>query len=324
MPQWLPGTGPIGLTLGASGLYAALVTTCGAFLVLLGTNGRTGPKYPIIRPALNIMKPNYGRLEGEAFFFSINHPPNSPRGRSDYLTLFDWIDGLERYGYNFLERAENMLNFVWDVTLNGQTEEQIRAWLQNNPPPEPGSLRAHNEAVKWEAISPDLKANNVKTGYDMGQAFIMGAARRPAAWFGGGGKAYQNEAESMDQVPIKDLGKRQKYCKAVATKLCRFVIDQAVLAGRLSEEKAAEGFEITLPEISRKDHVKLVNGVPQLATALSLMTGEGWLSDETATRIIAFVVSQLGFEIDAEVELDRAADRPKEGEEDYDDIINQD
>ncbi|MCK4473356.1 MAG: hypothetical protein KAW49_16360, partial [Anaerolineae bacterium] len=35
--EWLPGVGPMGLAAGATGLYAVLVTTWGAFLVLLAT-----------------------------------------------------------------------------------------------------------------------------------------------------------------------------------------------------------------------------------------------------------------------------------------------
>ena len=42
--EWLPGTGPMGLTTGATGLYAVLVTTWGAFLVLLGTTSRSAER----------------------------------------------------------------------------------------------------------------------------------------------------------------------------------------------------------------------------------------------------------------------------------------
>ena len=35
--EWLPGTGPMGLSAGSSGLYAVLATTLGGFLILLGT-----------------------------------------------------------------------------------------------------------------------------------------------------------------------------------------------------------------------------------------------------------------------------------------------
>ncbi len=50
--EWLPGAGPMGLTIGATGFYAVLVTTWGAFLVLLATP-------PLIPP-------NVGEREREA------------------------------------------------------------------------------------------------------------------------------------------------------------------------------------------------------------------------------------------------------------------
>lgn len=268
-----------------------------------GTATRSGKKYAVIREDRNPRSKTYGRLVGDCFFFAINHPPNSPRGRSDYLTLFDWIDGLERYGYNYLERAELMLNFVWDVMLKGFTEEQIRAWLQQNRPPDPGSLRAHNEHVEWKAVSPDIKAHDHVKGYEMGKAFIMGAARRPASWFGEGGKAYQTEAEQFGQVPLKDLDQRQGKIKQIVTLMVRFQIDQAVIHERLSPDDAAAGFQVNVPEISKKDLAKLVNGVPQLATALAVAETNKWISRETATRLFAFVVGQLGMEIDVEAEL---------------------
>jgi len=286
---------------------------------LLGRGGRSGRKMAVIREDRNIQSKTYGRLVGETFFFSINHPPNSPRGRSDFLTLFDWIDGLERYGFNYLERAEFMLNFIWDVVLKGMTEDQIRDWLRDNPAPQPGSLRAHNEAVEWNAVSPDLKAADFKSGFDLGKAFILGSHRRPDSWFGAGGKAYQTEAESMDQVPIKDLSQRQRYCKAILEHVIQFVVDQAVIAGRLSEEKAGLGFMVNMPEISKKDHVKLVNGVPQLATALNLAEQNGWISTETAAGIFAFVVGQFGMEIDSAAELEKVKNQPKEA--DYEDYL---
>jgi len=284
---------------------------------LQGTAGRDGRKMSAIRMDYNPYSKTFGKLVGECFFFSINHPPNAPRGRSDYLTLFDWIDGVERYGFNYLERAEFLLNFVWDVLLKGMTEDEIRAWVRNNPPPEPGAVRAHNENVEWEAVAPDIKAQDFKSGFDMGKAFIMGAAGRPASWFGEGGKAYQTEAEEFGQVPIRDLKERQKYLKYILTMKVQFALDQAVIAGRLSEEKAAKGFTVTMPEISQKELTKLVNGIPQLSTALSIAESQKWIRKETAIRIFAYVCSYLGYDIEAQEEIDAAGKAAPEGEEDY-------
>jgi len=291
---------------------------------LLGSGGRPGRRMAVIRRELDPRKEEYGRLVGECFFFALNKPPNAARGRSDFLTLFDWIDGLERYGYNHLERAEFLLNFVWDVLLKGMDEEQIREWLRDNPAPEPGSMRAHNENVEWNVVSPDIKAHDFSKGFDMAKSFIMGAAGRPESWFGGGGKAYQTEAEVFGQVPIKDLDERQLYCKYIAEQVVQFVIDQAVIAGRLSPEKADQGFQVNMPEISKRDLAKMVNGVPQLATALAVAEDKGWVRNETAARTFISVLTQMGQEVDVEEEMEGIEERGEQGAGSGDDRVTED
>jgi len=288
---------------------------------LRNANGRTSDKLAVIRKDYNVQSKTFDRLVGDVFFMRINAPPNSPRGRSDYLTLFDWIDGLERYGFNYLERAEFLLNFVWDVTLKGMNADQIRDWLRDNPPPEPGSIRAHNENVVWDAVAPDIKATDFRGGFDMGKGFVMGAAGRPSSWFGEGGKAYQTEAEQFGQVPIADLKSRSYMHECILTDIGNFVIDQAVIHGVLSKEKAAAGCKVSMPEISKKDLTKLVNGVPQLASALTIAQNNKWIMPEEATRLFAFFASYLGYEIDAQAQIDAAAKAPKDNETDYEKLL---
>jgi hypothetical protein len=284
---------------------------------LMGRGGGKGKTMEIIRDERSNRSKSYGKLAGDCFFFAINKPENATRGRSDFLTLFDWIDGLERYGFNYLERAEYLLNFIWDVTLNGMNPDEIRQWQRDNPPPQPGSVRAHNDQVAWAAVAPDLKAADTRAGYDMGKSFIMGAARRPESWFGGGGKAYQTEAEQFGQVPIKDLNERQLLTKHIAEYQVQFAIDQAVIAKKLPEKRAEAGFSVNMPPLEQKDSTALMSGVPQLAAALTVAETNNWVSAETATRLFAFICSQLGYEVDAEEELKRAKEKPPEGTEDY-------
>lgn len=286
---------------------------------LMGSGGRPGKKMPIIRKDSGPLSSTYNRMVGECFFWSINHPPNAVRGRSDFLTLFDWIDSLERYGYNYLERAEFMLNYVWDVLLKGMNDEEIRQWLKDNPAPEPGSMRAHNDQVEWKAVSPDLKAADFTGGFDMGKAFIMGAAGRPDSWFGSGGKAYQTEAEQFGQVPIKDFDERQALIGAISEDITQFAVDQAVITGRLSEKKAEAGFTVNMPEISKKNLKDAMNAVPQFTTALTLAENQGWITRETSARLFAMVAGQMGFEYDADEELKNTKPKSEEDEggEDY-------
>lgn len=285
---------------------------------LAGRSGRTGAKYAVIRKETDIRFSTYDRLVGDAFFFKINNPPNSARGRSDYLTLWDWIDSLEQYGFTTIERAGGLLSFIWDVELSGFTQEDIDKWLANHGGvPEPNSVRAHNEHVKWSAVSPSLNAGDLRSAFDMIKSFIMGSAGRPDSWYGGGGKAYQNEAEQFGQVPIKDLDERQQLIGEIMEQVIQFCIDQAVIHGRLTESQAEAGFTVNLPEISKKDFTKLANSLPQTSGALAVAEDRGWIRTETATKIFAGVSGQMGVEIDADAEIAAAKNRPEEGTEDY-------
>lgn len=284
-------------------------------------SGRPSRKYNVLRRDTNIYSKSFERLMGDCLYLSVNHPPSAQRGRSDFITLFDWIDALERYGYNYLERAELLLNFVWDIELKGADETTIREWLRVNPPPQAGSQRAHNENVTWNAVAPDLKAQDMTAGFDMGKAFIMGAVGRPDSWFGKGGKVYQTEAEQMQQVPIADLEQRQEYHKYNIELLVQFVIDQAVIHGMLSAEKAAVGFTVTMPTISKKDMNKIIAGIPQLTAALVVAENQKWVRKETATRMFAFAADNLGYAISADDEIDAAANSLPSDQTDYEALL---
>ncbi len=288
---------------------------------LKGRMGRPGEKYTIIREEADPRKKEFGRLVGNAFFMAINNPPNSPRGRSDYLTLFDWIDSMERYGFNYLERAEFLLNFIWDVLLKGMDEEEIRKWLRDNQAPQPGAMRAHNEQVEWKAVAPDLKAADMTQGFEMAKSFIMGSAGRPASWYGEGGKAYQTEAELFGAVPYKDLDDRQREYTDLLNDVIQFVVDQAVIHGRLSEKQAEAGFSVNMPEISKKDFTKIMNGLPQITTALSIAVSERFITADEATKLFAYAATYLGYEIDAQEMIDAAKSAPDDGGTDYDKLL---
>jgi len=112
-------------------------------------------------------------------------------------------------------------------------------------------------------------------------------------------------------VPVKDLDERQRYCKEILIDICRFAVDQAVIAKRLSEEKAKAGFTVNMPEISKKDFSKLINGVPQFATALMVAENQNWVRSEDAIKAFSLVMAQLGIEVGVEEILEEMGKRKK-------------
>lgn len=278
---------------------------------LKGMGGRSGQVLSVIREGWDPMKREYGRLSGECFFFSINNPPNGMRGRSDLVSSFDFINGFEEGLFDELDRFKLIKSFIWDVSIAGGNEDDIREFLQKNRTPKPGSVRAHNERVTWNAVAPDLKAQDTKALFDFAKTYLAGVQNRPDSWLGSGGKAYQTEAELMGEPTFKDLGSRQRYVKYMLEHVLQFAIDQAIIKGRLKEPKGKPlRAKVSMPEMATKDLKEIVGSLFQLAQALTLAQNQKWVTAETATKLFVNVAERVGIEIDVAEEIRKAASEP--------------
>ena len=282
-----------------------------AAVKLKGTTGRTGRIMPAIREALDPRKSNeYGRLVGECFYWALNKPPNALRGRSDLIHLFDFVNAFEEGIFDELDRIKGIKAFIWDVTLTGADDADIKQFLQNNRAPKSNSVRAHNEQVKWEAVAPSLNQSDNKAFFDLMKTYLAACANRPDSWLGSGGKAYQTEADLMGEPTFKDLGSRQRYVKYMLEYMLRFVLDQAMIHKTLRPPKDGKHVvTVNMPEMSTKDLKKIVDGLFTLAQSLMIAEGQGWISTDTASKLYANMASQSGIEIDAAEEIKAAAKR---------------
>lgn len=278
---------------------------------LKGITGRSGQILSVIREEWDPRKREHGRLAGDCFYFAVNNPPNGTRGRSDLIASFDFISAFEEAIFDEIDRLRFIKAFIWDVELQGATEEDVREFLRKNKTPKPGSVRAHNERVKWEAVAPDLKMHDSQAFLSFLKSYLAATQNRPDSWFGSGGKAYQTEAALMGEPTFKDLGDRQRYVKYMVEYVLRFVLDQAVLHGVLSEPSGARyKVQVSMPEMVIKDLKSIVDGLFQLAQALMIAETQQWVSTGTATTVFASVAKRVGVEIDAAEEIEKAA---KEG-----------
>lgn len=267
---------------------------------------------------------SYGKLVGDTHFFHVNKVSNAKRGISDLLCVADWLDAYDQFLMNIVEKSAFSNAWIWDVTLEGANDEAIAEFLKKNKEPHPGSMRAHNERVKWNAVMPQLAAKDNTDNARLIRGNVHWGTGMPEHWAGFGDYANRATAVEMGEPPMKKLTRRQRYIRHCFAYMVDHAIDQAILAGWLREpvdpEKAREWrkFEVIMPDMSVRDISKIAVAVQQFSSGLMVALQNNLISPDTAVILFATLTGQLGPEIDPEKELkaieelEKAAERERE------------
>jgi len=258
--------------------------------------------------------------DGEAFYFTINDLSNGRRGRSDLLAQIDWLDGYEQFLFGELDRASFMRAFLWDVTLTGATPEEVAKRSKEISPPAPGSVRVHNDAETWAAVTPSLNAQDSSENARLFRNHVLGGATVPEHWYGGGGDVNRSTGESMGEPTFKVLSMRQRVIKHILESIGRYVLRQKAMAHQEAEPDFSDdawNVEAGFPEMTARDTTKYAAALQQIVTAVGLALDRGLLTEPTAVALINAIAGRLGVEIDAETELEAARqEAAKKAEED--------
>lgn len=222
-----------------------------------------------------------GFLDGEIFVFNINKVSFASRGRSDLLCLSDWIDGYDQFLFARLERANILNNYVWDVLLEDADEPTIKKWLENQSIPKPGSIRAHNQKVKWAAVAPNLESYDASKEAQLFKSQILGGAGFPNLWFGEGGETIRAGAVEMSLPTLKALKSRQKYVKYMITFIFKFVIDQAIMKGTLDKD-VDKSFNIFAPPLTKPKEIQLGVAASRVTESIKVAQEQKWITEDQA------------------------------------------
>lgn len=246
--------------------------------------------------------------DGDAFYFCVNDLSVSRRGRSDLRAPADWVDAYDQFLFGEIERYNFLRAFVWDVTLNGATPEEVKAKARTIKAPAPGAVRVHNEGEKWSAESPDIKAGDTSEGARLFRNHVLGGSTIPEHWFGGGADVNRATGESMGEPTFKTFSMRQRFLKYMLESVGRYVIRQRIIAKSSEpdwDDKRLQ-VEAIFPEMTASDTTKYASALQQVVIACAAALAEGLIARETAVALIASVAGRLGVEIDPAAELEKA------------------
>jgi len=241
----------------------------------------------------------YGKLIGDCFFFTVNKVSSATRGRSDLLTLADWLDGHDQFLFARLERAFLLNAFIWDITCDGMNEKELQEFVKGLAIPRAGSIRAHNEKIHWKAESPKLDASDASEEARLFKNQILGGAGFPEHWFAEGSKTTRATALEMSLPTLKRLKTRQKAVKYQIKAILDFVIDQAIIHKRL-EENVNRKFKVVPSPIVYKDSKGLADSISGLVDGLLKARDANWIKDKEAKNVFNTVVSQIGVDIESD------------------------
>jgi hypothetical protein len=264
---------------------------------------------------------SYGYRVGELMHFKVNAAPDARRGRSDFEATADFLDAWDQATFNDLERSALMLNFIWDVTFNGDDDAAIQRKLSTMGTPKPGSVRGHNENVTWAAVAPDLKLGETGKLADGIRQIILGASGLSDFYFGIADRTNRAGSDNLEIPILKGLTSRQRKVKAVFREIIDFAIDQTALKRpalkRMMESGIKAGtfsrkFDVKMPEISIKDLSQVGAVLTQVANGIAVAQERGWISGEMAAQMFQSFMSQFDFKYDPAEEMEKAQ-KEKEG-----------
>lgn len=255
--------------------------------------------------------------DGECFYYRINDLSNGTRGRSALLAQIDWLDAYDQFLFGEIDRAQFLRAFMWDVTLSGATEEQVKARARKISAPKPNSVRVHNDAEAWEAVSPSLQSEDSAEGARLFRNHVLGGSTMPEHWYGGAADVNRATGESMGEPTFKILSGQQRDIGAILEDLAVFQVNRRVDPSGKSVIIDPYNPDPDLlpvcvwPELTARDTSKYAAALQQVTTGAVVAIEAGLLSKETALEQIAAISGRLGVEFDVEQELTRAREQAR-------------
>jgi len=238
--------------------------------------------------------------DGECFYYSINNVTNSPRGRSELLSTADWLDAYEQFLYDYAEKWSHQNAFTWDIEVQNGDESEIKKHVGSFSK-KSGSVFGHNEKVKLNAITPDLKALDAEKGARLFRNHILGRKGFPEHWYGGGGDVNRATASEMGTPTLKMLTMKQRVVKYILEDImgCSIERRRAAKTLRVTDEEAGL-YSVITPELTQDDITKFSTAVRDVSAALVIAERQGWVDKDTARKLFAMLTAFVGMEIDVD------------------------
>lgn len=254
---------------------------------------------------------------GDCFYEKVNSVSNQPRGYSDLLQEADWLDQHDETLFALADREQMAGYFSWDVEITGADDEKVKERAQElrRKPPAKGSVNVHNDAEKWQFNYPDLKQNATIETQNALLTNILGGLGWPRHFYGYGDETNRATAQAQHDPTWRSMEHDQNTVRSMFLQMLCFVRDQAEIAGAWQPQKDEQGhpmsceIDLQMPEMTSKDMAIISTALSSLVLALAQAVDMGWLTRETAAKVLAKALAEMDVDVNPEEELKTAAEQ---------------
>lgn len=262
--------------------------------------GRDAEDLRVVRVDKEPGSPTHGLRVGNAFYFVVNRIPDTPHGVSDLFRVVDWISGYTVFLQNAIERVVLLNKTIYDVTVKGSNPDavtKVRNELEQNPP-KAGGFRVHDDNQSYQSLSPSLGAVDIEALARVLKLVILAGIGVPEHWLSEGSNANKATAALMGTPIFRKLRRRQSQWGAFKSEILEYVIDQAIIAGRL-ENTVNRKFQVLPPDVSAEDMRELAGALATLTDSLVAAVDANFVGHEAAAKLWAAQASELGVDVEA-------------------------
>jgi hypothetical protein len=143
----------------------------------------------------------------------------------------------------------------------------------------------HNEAEQWSAVKPEINANDVSADGRAIKLMVAVGAQLPEHFLSDGDYGNRATAAEMGLPTFLKFQRRQHIMRSILGAILDRVLLEARKVGNLPDNIDTQ-YDIIFPEIDVADHQTLASATQMLVSALTVAKEHGWVSDETAMRLL--------------------------------------
>ena len=212
--------------------------------------------------------------------FTINRVTGAVRGQGDLVPTLPWLSRYKEWLDNRALVNKFKSAFVWDVKMEGADKTAIDARKAELTAPSSASVLLHNEREEWNAITPNIAADDAERDGHALRLMIATGVGLPLHFLSEGSETNVATAREQSRPALRQLGRRQLHVGEIFEEIANRALTR-------SDQFGAGPWDVkaVFEDLSRRDTVESANATRVGALGLEIAVERGWITHDEAREL---------------------------------------